>query len=342
MLANATPLMLEFCAGHALAMQCGARASQFLDRAAAVAWDERANLEALRMAGLMARLMDGVQRLAPRVRGSAANASAPASASRPASAAPGVRPLPPAPKQHAAPGQRRGRLKNGNPSGDYLQAPRCGARTRAGCACRQPAMPSPGGGRGRYRMHGGLSTGPRTPEGLARSRSARLTHGYRTAELIGLRHRAVHAARRLRSLNRALSAGHGVDRSDSRRQRTDDRGQKASRPVAQVVPVEFDVPAGTFSHLSSIVRPPSAGHGVDRSDSRGQRKDDGRQKASRSMAPRPPAAFDVPVGTFCRPSSVFCPPSAGHGLHRSYRDRCDHRLLSLSEICLDSNCSMFL
>jgi hypothetical protein len=35
---------------------------------------------------------------------------------------------------------RRGRLKNGNPSGDYLAAPRCGAKTRAGCACRQPAM----------------------------------------------------------------------------------------------------------------------------------------------------------------------------------------------------------
>jgi hypothetical protein len=53
---------------------------------------------------------------------------------------------------------------------DYLQAPRCDARTRVGCPCRQPAMAN-----GRCRMHGGLSTGPRTPEGLARSRAARLT-----------------------------------------------------------------------------------------------------------------------------------------------------------------------
>lgn len=31
---------------------------------------------------------------------------------------------------------------------------------------------------GRCRMHGGPSTGPRTPEGLERSRNARKTHGY--------------------------------------------------------------------------------------------------------------------------------------------------------------------
>ena len=37
----------------------------------------------------------------------------------------------------AAASAKRGRLKNGNPSGDYLTAPRCGAKTRAGCACRQ-------------------------------------------------------------------------------------------------------------------------------------------------------------------------------------------------------------
>jgi hypothetical protein len=239
--------MLEFCAGHALAMQCGARASRFLDRAGAAGWDERANLEALRMAGLTARLMDGVQRLVPRVRGAATAASASFLASCPADAAPAVRPLPPAPKRHAAPGQRRGCLKNGNPSGDYLQAPRCGARTRAGCPCRQPAMAN-----GRCRMHGGLSTGPRTPEGLARSRAARLTHGYRTAELIGLRRRAVHAARRLRSLNRALSAGHGVGRSEVRSQKSEARTQHRN-----AVPVLHS----NFWSLASG----SAGHGLHRS-----------------------------------------------------------------------------
>ncbi len=36
-------------------------------------------------------------------------------------------------------------------------------------------------------MHGGGSTGPRTPEGLARLRAARTTHGNRTAEARELR-----------------------------------------------------------------------------------------------------------------------------------------------------------
>ena len=41
--------------------------------------------------------------------------------------------------------------------------------------------------RRRCRLHGGLSTGPRTPEGLARIRAARTTHGLRTAEMEELR-----------------------------------------------------------------------------------------------------------------------------------------------------------
>ena len=39
----------------------------------------------------------------------------------------------------------------------------------------------------RCRMHGGSSTGPKTPEGLARIRAARTTHGMRTAEMEVLR-----------------------------------------------------------------------------------------------------------------------------------------------------------
>jgi len=35
---------------------------------------------------------------------------------------------------------------------------------------------------GRRRMHGGRSTGPRTPEGLERARKARWIHGERSAE----------------------------------------------------------------------------------------------------------------------------------------------------------------
>jgi hypothetical protein len=40
---------------------------------------------------------------------------------------------------------------------------------------------------GRCYRHGGPSTGPRTPEGLARIRAARTTHGMRTAEMEELR-----------------------------------------------------------------------------------------------------------------------------------------------------------
>src|SRR5215470_7955696 len=49
---------------------------------------------------------------------------------------------------------------------------RCGAKTRRGTACQCPAMKN-----GRCRLHGGKSTGPRTPEGLERSRRARWKHG---------------------------------------------------------------------------------------------------------------------------------------------------------------------
>jgi len=288
--------MQELSAGHALAMECGARAIRFLDRAAAAGpagWDERASLEALRMAGLAARLMAGVQRVVPRLRGlpaagvDLALGSQGTGEASPAAAAQAVRAAAsPEPKLHAAPGQRRGCLKNGNPAGDYLQAPRCGARTRAGCGCRQPAMAN-----GRCRLHGGLSTGPRTPEGLARCRAARLQHGYRSRELIGLRRRAAHAARRLRSLTRALSAGHGVHRSDSVHHRDHREGMTAS--CARVTRRENP---SSVSSVSSVVRPSSAGHGLHRSY-----RDHLRSSAS----------------TCGSPTILGNPPlSAGHGLHR--------------------------
>jgi hypothetical protein len=67
---------------------------------------------------------------------------------------------------------RTGPLRNGNRRGDPNLAPRCGARTRAGCPCRGPAMAN-----GRCRMHGGASTGPTTEAGRARIRAARTKHG---------------------------------------------------------------------------------------------------------------------------------------------------------------------
>ena len=69
-------------------------------------------------------------------------------------------------------------------------APRCRCHVRSGAACRAPAMAN-----GCCRMHGGASTGPRTPEGLERLRQARTIHGGRGAE-----------ARRLQATVRALKA----------------------------------------------------------------------------------------------------------------------------------------
>ena len=68
--------------------------------------------------------------------------------------------------------RRHGRLKNGNPSGDFTKAARCGAKTRRGTRCQCPAMPN-----GRCRLHGGLSTGPKTAEGIERIRRAVTKHG---------------------------------------------------------------------------------------------------------------------------------------------------------------------
>jgi hypothetical protein len=68
---------------------------------------------------------------------------------------------------------RRGWLKNGNPPGDFTTAARCGAKTRRGTRCLCPAMRN-----GRCRLHGGLSTGPKTTEGIERIRRAVTKHGH--------------------------------------------------------------------------------------------------------------------------------------------------------------------
>lgn len=72
---------------------------------------------------------------------------------------------------------------------------RCGARTRAGGPCRCPAMRN-----GRCRMHGGASTGPRTPEGLERCRRASLKHGLRSAAAVAERRHAAAVRRTIRDL----------------------------------------------------------------------------------------------------------------------------------------------
>jgi hypothetical protein len=62
-------------------------------------------------------------------------------------------------------------------------APRCGARSkRTGKPCRAAAMLN-----GRCKVHGGKSTGPRTPEGLERSRRANWKHSRLRAAMRALR-----------------------------------------------------------------------------------------------------------------------------------------------------------
>jgi len=98
---------------------------------------------------------------------------------------------------------RRGSwLKNGNPVGDPNSAPRCGAKTRRSMACQSPAMAN-----GRCRMHGGASTGPRTAEGLARSKRARWKHGLYSAEALAEQKRTRELLTQSRELLKQLQMG---------------------------------------------------------------------------------------------------------------------------------------
>ena len=56
---------------------------------------------------------------------------------------------------------------------DSLERSRCDARTRLGGLCRKYPMK----GNRRCRLHGGLSTGPRTAEERARIAAAQFKHG---------------------------------------------------------------------------------------------------------------------------------------------------------------------
>jgi hypothetical protein len=69
----------------------------------------------------------------------------------------------------------------------FMDAPRCGAKTRKGTPCKSPAMKN-----GRCRMHGGASTG--APKG---NRNA-FKHGHYSAEAVAER-------RAVRDLIRASS-----------------------------------------------------------------------------------------------------------------------------------------
>jgi hypothetical protein len=214
-----------------------------------------------------------------------------------ASAGHGVdRSIPPAARPATLPVVRRGRLKNGNRPGDFLAAPRCGARTRCGGACRQPAMTN-----GRCRMHGGLSTGPRTPEGLARCRRARLTHGGYSAHVRSFRAAACAHGSRVRALIALMAgrpAGHGVDRSNSPKGQCARRVSTQTPASAPVAPSTTSSTIGVHLRSSAAQTPSFAGHGLHPSFS----------------TPSLPAGLRAHL----RSSAASMPVSAGHGVHPSF------------------------
>jgi len=76
---------------------------------------------------------------------------------------------------------------------------RCLAKTRNGGQCQCPAMKC----KTRCRIHGGLSTGPRTKDGKEKARQAVLKHGYYTKEAIENRQRIVREIAELEAWARA-------------------------------------------------------------------------------------------------------------------------------------------
>jgi hypothetical protein len=193
----------------------------------------------------------------------------------------------PQPSLRSLPADRRGRLRNGARPGDFLAAPRCGARARHGGSCQQPAMKSPRGGSGRCRFHGGKSTGPRTAEGRLRCRQAKLQHGGYAAEVKALQRAASiqikrvgallammagratpeqavlcrEIAREAAALQGRATAGHGVLCSESD---FPSPSPRPARPAGAIsVPVGVIDPHAPLAVVSTQVAPAAtAGHGV--------------------------------------------------------------------------------
>jgi hypothetical protein len=96
-------------------------------------------------------------------------------------------------------------LKNGNPQFDLRYVRRCGAKNRKGLPCRAPAMKN-----SRCRLHGGKSTGPRTPEDLERSRRANWKHGRYSAAAIVERRRRKEDRMKMNQLLGNIMRGKGL------------------------------------------------------------------------------------------------------------------------------------
>jgi hypothetical protein len=118
---------------------------------------------------------------------------------------------------------------------------------------------------GRCRLHGGLSTGPRTAEGRARCAAARRTHGFYSAEMVALRRAGAAHCRRMDALIVSLkvrrTAGHGVLPSNLSNRGT---GRADTRPVSTTAAARSAPSASRRlrGESSSARSPSTAGHGV--------------------------------------------------------------------------------
>ena len=202
---------------------------------------------------------------------------------------------------------RRGRPRNGATPGDFLAAPRCGARTRSGECCRQPAMKN-----GRCRMHGGLSTGPRTTEGRARCAAARRTHGFYSAEMVALRRAGAAHCRRMDALIASLrirrTAGHGVLPQNLR------NGTVGATPRGRPSGTRRGRPHGTAPTAAT------AGHGLLPSNP-SNRTTASADTLPASATPAAPSASSASLRLRGESSSARGARSAGHGVLPSFSAR---------------------
>lgn len=74
------------------------------------------------------------------------------------------------------------------------------ARTRSGGPCKRNPVP----GRTRCHLHGGLSTGPKTSEGLARVAAMNFKHGKRTKAVLAEEHERGERRRQIAYLKRII------------------------------------------------------------------------------------------------------------------------------------------
>ena len=72
---------------------------------------------------------------------------------------------------------------------------RCGAKTQRGTACQRPAHKH----NKRCSLHGGRSTGAKTPEGLQRISEANLKHGRYTKDKLERQRRAAEVGRQVKA-----------------------------------------------------------------------------------------------------------------------------------------------